>query len=347
MYVLSFAFWFVIIVLAIAHRYAGPGLQRVILLDASILLYASLDRWLLIHLAWVVLITWIGVRSRHYTDDPSMLRFVRVTTTVLAFFPLLLHRIGDDVTSVAAVVGERASLDTADWSLSLLLPVGVAFYTLQAVDAIGPGQRGDTPTFLDHALQVCFFPLLIVGPIQSHTALAQQLRSRRTIDWDDVSAATLLILFGLAQKLVVADNLLPIADQAFGSAGSATGPEVVVGVAAFALGIVADLLGLSLVALGAARLFGVRLQNQVDRPWLATSVIDFWDRFLSPVTDWFLRHVFLPAGGIGRGRPRTVLAVVATFLAGAIWFCPSVILGWYKPSNTPIWTPPLRAMPSF
>lgn len=331
MYVLSFAFWFVIIVLAIVHRFAGARLQRVLLLDASILLYASLNRWLLIHLAWVVLITWVGARSRHYTDDPSMLRFVRIATSVLAFAPLLVHRVGDDITRVAAAVGDRAALYTSDWSLSLLLPLGVAFYTLQAIDTIGPGQRGaaDPPDLVDHALQICFFPLLIVGPIQQHDALSRQLRGRRAVALDDVRAAGLLALFGLAHKVVVADNLLPIADQAFGSPASVDGAGVIVGVAAFSLGVVADLLGLSLLAMAAARLFGVRLENQVDRPWLATSTIDFWGRFLAPVTDWFLRHIFLPAGGLGRGRPRTVLAVLATFLAGAVWFgATSTLMVW-------------------
>ncbi|MEM7288005.1 MAG: MBOAT family O-acyltransferase [Actinomycetota bacterium] len=322
MYVLSFAFWCVIVVLAVAHRFAGPRLQRVLLIDASILLYASLDRVLLIHLAWVVCITWVGARSRHYTDDLSMLRFVRVAASVLAFVPLLVHRLGEDVTSVAASLGERASLDTADWAISLVLPIGVAFYTLQAVDTIIPGQRraDDPPGFIDHALQICFFPLFIVGPVQRHDHLERQLRSHRVIGVADVRAAALLVLFGLIHKVVIADNLLPIADRTFATPATASGPDVVVAVAAFGMGIVADLLGLTLLAIGAARLFGVRLENQVDRPWMATSVLDFWSRFLSPVTDWFLRHVFLPAGGIGRGRFRTAGAVVVTFLAGSVWF---------------------------
>lgn len=323
MYVFSITFWILILAVALVHDRVGHRLQRLLLLVTSLVVYGSFGLDLLIVVVLVILITWIGIRARHFTDDRAMLRFARVVTGFAAFLPLITLRYADSAVAAAAQLANRTSLIQADWSLSPLVPIGAAFFTLQAVEGLFAAHRrplGDDPRFTDHALFVCFFPTVFVGPVQRAESLLPQLQRRRRVTAVDLDAAALLILFGAFQKLLVADNLLPIADRVFAQPTVVSGPEVVIAALAFGIGIVADLAGYTLAVMGVARLFGVHLTPNVNRPYLARSPIEFWDRWNLSVTDWMLRYVFIPLGGQRHGRTRTVLALGLTFLVGAMWY---------------------------
>ncbi len=321
MYVFTFGFWLVVLALAAVHARSGVRIQRWLLLNASVLLYAAFDRWLVVSLAWVVCISWVGVRARHYTDDVAMLRFVRIVSGVATFVPLLTYHLLDGVLGGVRTAGDQVGLDTAGWTVALGVPIGVAFYTLQAVDAVDAPASPDNPRrFLDHALFVSFFPTAFLGPVHRPHQLMPQLTARRRVTRTDVDAAALLVCVGAFHKLVVADNLLPIADRALDTSRASSSLEVAAGALAFGLGLFADLSGHLLALTGVARLFGIRLEVGTDRPWLATGPIAFWDRLLPTVTDWFLRRVFLPLRGTTGSAGRTVLALGTTFLAAGVWF---------------------------
>ena len=322
MYVFSFEFWLAMAALAMAHAFVGPRAQRWLLLTAGLVVYGSLDPTLLVALAGVIGATWIGIRAAHYTDDRAMLRFVRVVSSVLAFVPLAVLRLSDDVVELVGRAASTISLTSEPWSIGSVLPIGVAFYTLQAIDAVhSTRDHRQKPTFTQHALFVSFFPTMVIGPVQRYQDLAPQLVRRRTVSGADVDAAARFIVFGLFWKLAVADNLLPIADAAFSRPGIATGSEVVLGTLAFTMGVTADLAGYSAMVLGLARLFGVKLASlNVHKPYAARSPIDFWSRWLTSVSDWMYRRVFLALGGRNRGPLRFALALTATFAVGTFWY---------------------------
>jgi len=322
LYVFSFAFWILVLGIAALHAMVGARAQRWVLLVTSVAVYGSFNLRLLLVLGFVIVATWAGIRVAHYTDDPLMLRFVRLVAAFTAFLPLIVVRLSDGAVGLVGDLAAMLSVGNGEWSIETLIPVGVAFYTLQAIDAmLTVHKRHQKPNFLDHVLFVSFFPTIFIGPVQQYDRLMPQLRRRRSLTGHDLDVAALWILFGVFWKLAVADNLLPIADLVFSTTDTATGPEVVVGAVAFAVGIIADLAGYTAMVVGLARLFGVRIAaDNVRRPHLARSPIDFWDRWLTPVTDWMLRYTFLQVGGSDRGSARTVGALALTFLAGALWY---------------------------
>lgn len=323
MYVFSFTFLIGVLLVALVHARAGQRVQRVLLFGTSLAVYASFGISLLLVLLPVVMITWVGIRARHFTDDRAMLRFARIVAAIAALLPLVVLRYADVAVSLSARLANQTSLIDADWSLSPLVPVGAAFFTLQAIDSLFSAHRqpaSEQRSFMDHALMVSFFPTIFVGPVQRTEVLLPQLRNRRVVTSQDVDAGVLLFIFGAFQKLVVADNLLPIADAVYARPTTAGGPEIVMATLAFSVGIIADLGGYTLAVLGIARIFGVQLSPNVDQPYLARSPLEFWDRWNLSVTDWFLRYVFLPLRGPSAGRTRTALAMAVTFLLGALWF---------------------------
>lgn len=323
MYVFDLTFWLLLVPVALVHARSGPRLQQLLLLVGSLVVYASFGFWLLPALAWVIAVSWFGIQVPRYTDDAAMLDFTQIVISVVLFAPLAVLRYTDAVVGFAGEAAAQASLIDRAWSIDLIFPVGVAFFTLQALDAVIATKRRDRRrvdvTFAEHVLFVCFAPTVLVGPVQRFRHLHPQLRAHRSVGARDVDAAARAVLYALFVKFVVADNVLPIADRVFGSPGQATGPEVVVGSVAFGLGIIADLAAFSAMAIGTARLFGIRLTENVRRPYLATAPAEFWSRWNITVNDWFVRHVYHSSpGNVRFARP--AVALTLTFVLVALWY---------------------------
>ena len=204
----------------------------------------------------------------------------------------------------------------------LLLPVGISFYTFQALSYVLDVYRGRTApegNIFRYALFVSFFPQLVAGPIERSGRLLPQLRRERTLSREQLSAGGWLLLTGYFKKAAIADGLAPLVDAVYAAPGQAAGPEIIAATALFGLQIYCDFSGYSDIARGAAGLLGVELMENFQAPYAARSIREFWRRWHISLTAWFTDYVYIPLGGSRRGLPRRCFNIMAVFLLSGLW----------------------------
>jgi len=209
-------------------------------------------------------------------------------------------------------------------ALQLVLPVGISFYTFQALSYTLDVYRGRTvPTqrFLDFALYIAFFPQLVAGPIErSHHLLPQVTDPRPRCDAARFRDGLFLVLSGLFLKVVLADNMAWLTTVPFGEApADLAAPEVLLGVYAFAFQIYGDFAGYSAIAIGVAKWLGFDLMENFRRPYFALDPRDFWRRWHISLSTWLRDYLYISLGGSRGGRLRTARNLMLTMLLGGLW----------------------------
>lgn len=228
-----------------------------------------------------------------------------------AFFCGLLEALLGDV-------GLRIALPR----LALLLPVGISFFTFQALSYVIDVFRGKQEVERNlpvYALFVAFFPQISAGPIGRAPQLLPQLRSPRRLSWDDFTEGVLLLLWGLFKKVLIADQLAVLVNTAYNAPWSFSGWQLMVATAAFSIQIYCDFSGYSDMAIGSARFFGIRLMRNFDAPYLSQSVKEFWRRWHISLSFWFRDYLYFPLGGSRKGYWRTLLNVMIVFAVSGLW----------------------------
>lgn len=198
----------------------------------------------------------------------------------------------------------------------LALPVGISFYTFQAASCVIDVYRGEQEpekNFFRFALFVSFFPQLVAGPIERGKDLLPQLRAARPAGREDFRAGLRWLLSGFFRKICVADFLAAPVDRIF-SLPRPDGFSVLLGAVLFGYQIYNDFAGYSEIALGSARLLGIRLTRNFRAPYLASGIRDFWRRWHITLNRWFRLYVYQPLGGRRRRLP-----VAAVFLLSGLW----------------------------
>jgi D-alanyl-lipoteichoic acid acyltransferase DltB (MBOAT superfamily) len=285
---------------------AGPRRRWVVLLVASAAFYASVAAPIMVAtLGGVTLCTYACAARLEREERPARRR--------------LLVGLGV-ATSLGALVVLRDLGPTAH----LVAAVGVSYFTLQAIGYLLDVRDGAIPAerHLGHfALYLAFFPRVIQGPIERAEGFLAQLRQPRPIAASDLAAAAQLFTWGLFQKVVVADRLAPFVDAVYGDPGAHAGPPVLLATYLFAAQIYFDFAGYTDMALGTARLFGLRLTPNFEVPYAATSVTEFWRRWHISFSSWILDYLFRPMQLSLRGWRTwgTPLALLATFLLSGLW----------------------------
>lgn len=225
------------------------------------------------------------------------------------------------VGNVAAVTGLDLAMET------VVLPLAISFYTFQQiaylVDCRRPGAKGDGYGFVDYALFVSFFPQLIAGPIVHHGDIVPQFRNPAVYSprFADISVGLLFLGVGLAKKLLIADTVGSLSDPVFDRALTQppTPFEAWEAVAAFSLGLYFDFSGYSDMAVGLARMFGIRIAYNFNSPYQATSIIDFWKRWHITLSTWLRDFLYIPLGGSRNGPVRRYANLMITMLVGGLW----------------------------
>lgn len=200
------------------------------------------------------------------------------------------------------------------------LPIGISFYTFQAMSYVIDVKRKPElaqRSLLNVGLYIACFPQLIAGPIVRYETVAQQIRER-TESWNDVTVGLRRFLWGLAKKVILANNLAKFADLAFDSTELSTALAWL-GAAAYMLQIYFDFSGYSDMAIGLGRMFGFRFDENFNYPYAASGITDFWRRWHISLSTWFRDYVYIPLGG-NRVRPaRHILNLFLVWLLTGIW----------------------------
>lgn len=206
--------------------------------------------------------------------------------------------------------------------MGFLLPVGISFYTFQTLSYAIDVYRRQLPAERNlgvFALYVTYFPQLVAGPIERAGHLLPQLRVYHSVKLEDLVAGTKRILTGIFLKLVVADRLGILVDSVYAAPGQHSALATWMALVAFAGQIYFDFASYASIALGSARLFGVRLAENFNRPLVSVSIAEFWNRWHMTLTRWFHDYVFTSLGGFRKGGPRAILNATLVLVLCGLW----------------------------
>lgn len=204
----------------------------------------------------------------------------------------------------------------------IILPVGISFYTFQAIGYTLDVYRGEIPAernFLRYALFVSFFPQLVAGPIERSGNLLRQLDSPRKFSFDDAREGFFLVLWGYFLKIVLADRIAIFVDTVYGDYAAYGGFYLIAATVLFAVQIYCDFSGYSTIAMGVAKILSIDLMENFDAPYLSTSVAGFWRSWHISLTSWFKDYLYIPLGGSRRGALRKYVNKMAIFLISGLW----------------------------
>ncbi len=211
---------------------------------------------------------------------------------------------------------------------NIILPVGISFYTFQALGYTIDCYRGKTVAehnFITYALFVSFFPQLVAGPIERSGNLLWQIKSlsaRRRIDMIDgkkIRDGLILMAWGMFMKLVIADRVGILVDSIYSNCNLYGSTALLMAFLGFGLQIYCDFGSYSTIAIGAARIMGINLMENFDAPYFATSITSFWRKWHISLSSWFRDYVYIPLGGNRKGKARKLFNTFIVFTLSGLW----------------------------
>lgn len=302
--------------------------RKVFLVVASYLLYMNWKPAFALVLLGVTLVTYWGGQVLHVqgegftVKDSSRRKRLACCYVLLGLLPLLVFKyynfLNDSISTGLASVGLQFAMSGLNWAV----PVGISFYTFQAVGYmldVYHGRVKAEKNLLDYLLFVSFFPQVISGPISTAEDLIPQIKATHKFDYEQGKQGLKHILWGMFIKLVIADRLGLFVDTVYANYVHYSGATCFVASVFYTLQIYCDFAGYSLMAIGIARTLGFNLINNFRRPYLAVSVTDFWKRWHISLTRWLTHQVYIPLGGSRCSKLRTYWNIFVTFLVSGIW----------------------------
>jgi len=319
-------FLFVFLPAVLVATWAAPvRLRRFVLLAASLLFYAwGVQEFLLVVVA-STLLDWalaLGIRAARERGRARLGRALIVASIAQNIGLLGYYKYAGFLTHqldrIAGALGTPAPT-----VLAIALPIGISFFTFEKISYVVDVWRGDVEARrdpFDVLLFVAFFPRSIAGPITRMREIQADLRAPRPRA-ADVGAGATRFAHGLAKKVLIADQIAPVADAAFAAAGSGslTTSAAWIGALAFALQLYFDFSGYSDMAIGIGMMLGFRLPENFRRPYSAVSMTDFWRRWHMTLSRWFRDYVYIPLGGNRHGERATYRNLLLVFALTGLW----------------------------
>jgi len=222
------------------------------------------------------------------------------------------------IDSLNSLLGLLGAPGLTAWEV--VLPVGISFYVFQATSYVVDVYRGDaevSDSFWDLAAYIALFPQLVAGPILRYRDVADQLRERRH-SFELFGSGSRRFMVGFAKKVLIADTVAPVVDLCFGVADPTAG-DAWLGTIAYGVQIFYDFSAYSDMAIGLGAMMGFRFKENFNRPYLASSIADFWRRWHISLSSWLRDYLYLPLGGNRRGRRRTYVNLLAVMVLGGLW----------------------------
>ena len=208
------------------------------------------------------------------------------------------------------------------WTLEIVLPVGISFYTFQTMSySVDVFNKKIKPTkdFFLFSTFVSFFPQLVAGPIERATNIIPQLNKKRVFDLNLSNQGAVLIIWGLFKKIVIADSIGPVVDTIFSNPDSYGGITLMLGTIFFATQIYCDFSGYSDIAIGTAKLFGINLMSNFKFPYFSRDIGEFWRKWHISLSSWFRDYLYIPLGGSRVSKTKSIRNIFIIFLVSGFW----------------------------
>lgn len=330
----SFTFWLVfpcifVIYWMLPNSAVGGGNSRLkefrprnlFLILVSYLLYANWKPAYTLILLAITLLTYYGARYIEAKEEHRKTGVI-FTFSLLVLFPLTVFKyynfINESIWSLLSSAGLRYELHGLNWAI----PVGISFYTFQALGYLFDVYYKRTTaekSLIDYTLFVCFFPQIISGPISKADEILPQIKKERKFDYQQSVQGLKFLLWGMFLKLVLADRLGLYVDKVAANYEMYSGGTCMLSAVFYSLQIYGDFSGYSLMAIGVAKTLGFDLINNFNRPYFASSITGFWKRWHISLTRWLTQQVYIPMGGSRCSKLKNYWNIFVTFLVSGIW----------------------------
>ncbi len=296
-------------------------LQNLFIVVVSYIFYGWWDWRFLFLIAFTSFCSWgSGLLIEKYRETPKKAKTINVLNIVLNLLILGVFKYYDFfVTSFANLFLDGK---TDGLLLKIILPVGISFYTFQALSYSIDVYRGKlkaTHDIVQFFAFVSFFPQLVAGPIERATNLLPQFEKPRKFDYNEAVDGMRQILWGLFKKIVVADNCAVYVDQVFNTYQDQSGSTLLLAAILFTFQIYGDFSGYSDIAIGTAKLFGIRLMRNFNVPYFSRDIAEFWRRWHISLTTWFRDYVYIPLGGSRCSKAKVIRNTFVIFLLSGFW----------------------------
>lgn len=292
------------------------------LLAASYYFYMSWNAWLVFLILGTTVVSYVSGIVIDRTKSKALKKTFLIITLVVCLGTLVFFKYFNFLMQSAIDFLNLFSMHLDSVTLDIILPIGISFYTFQTLSYVIDVYRGTVKPekhFGYYALFVSYFPQLVAGPIERPGDLIPQLRAEHTIDADDMNAGLRIMLMGFFRKCVIADFCGVYVTNVFSDLAAANSLAIFIAGALFFVQIYCDFAGYSEIATGAARMMGVKLTRNFDRPFLSVSMSEFFRRWHISLGKWFADYVYIPLGGNRKGMARKILNTFIVFGLCGLW----------------------------
>ncbi|MBR5994594.1 MAG: MBOAT family protein [Lachnospiraceae bacterium] len=321
----SFEFIIFFPIVVAAYLILPKRIKPVWLLLSSYFFYMCWNAKYIVLILFSTLVTYLTAILIDRERPAKVRKAILACGITLNLLVLFLFKYFDFFLSNISHITEKIGMGSLSNPFSFVLPVGISFYTFQAVGYVIDVYRGDVKAeknIINYALFVSFFPQLVAGPIERSKNLLTQIKSIREknlFSYDSMVSGFGLMLWGMLLKTMIADRAAVFVDNIFSTYSMYGTVELVFGALLFTLQIYADFSGYSAIAIGAARVMGINLCTNFNTPYFATSIADFWARWHISLSTWFKDYVYIPLGGNRKGKVRKYINLIITFLVSGLW----------------------------
>ncbi len=316
----EFLIYFLVVV--IVHRVLPFKARWVWLLLASCYFYMSWNATLIILMAITTVVSYTAAILIKRTKNAKLKKLFLILTLVVCLGILAFFKYFNFLFSSVVDFLNLFAMNLESQVFNIILPVGISFYTFQTLSYVLDVYRGKFEPemhFGYYALFVSFFPQLVAGPIEKPGNLIPQLRAQKNATVDDMESGLKLMLYGFFKKVVVADTIGVFVNSAFLNLPQNNGLSLWLAATLFTVQIYCDFSGYSDIAAGSARMMGIKLMKNFDRPFLATSIKEYGRRWHISLNAWFMENVYFPLGGSRKGRARKYLNILIVFTLSGLW----------------------------
>jgi alginate O-acetyltransferase complex protein AlgI len=296
--------------------------QNRLLLVASLIFYAWWDWRFLGLLAGTILVDFYVSHAVHRARDAKSRKRWLMVTLVSNILVLVIFKYSNFFIDSFSQFFSTFGFIVHPVFLDIVLPIGISFYTFMSMAYVIDVYRGDlepTPSLFDFALFVSYFPHLVAGPILRAPQLLPQLTTERKLEVQQIIDGLSLIVIGLVRKVVIADLLAPLVDEAFANPRGMGSGDLWIRMWLFSIQLYGDFAGYSDIARGVSKLFGIELNVNFATPFLSQNITEFWRRWHISLSNWLRDYVYIPLGGNRKGKARTYLNNMLTMLIGGLW----------------------------
>ncbi|MCR5421155.1 MAG: MBOAT family protein [Lachnospiraceae bacterium] len=308
--------------------------RKIWLLMCSYYFYMAWNPKYIVLLLSTTLVTYASGIGLSYLDNnkektTQIKRKAVVALSVVINLSMLIYfkYMGFFMTSVNRVITSvfNGSPMNIDWALNIVLPVGISFFIFQALSYTIDVYRGNVKAeknIINYALFVSFFPQLVAGPIERSGNLLSQIRDisiKKLGNYEGIIRGLILMLWGFFMKVVIADRISMITDPVFDEYEKYGSSMLILAAVGFTIQIYCDFAGYSMIAIGAAKVMGIKLMENFDTPYFSGNIREFWTKWHISLSSWLRDYLYFPLGGSRCSKGRTYFNLMVTFLISGLW----------------------------